>query len=212
VHFQTPIFSAIHIDNIYKSFEATYSKEMPTKNKHTLSAKVWIEHKGNPLIGKGGAEILTNIGKSNSISKAAVTLNMSYRYVWNYIQKIEKAIGEPIVETYKGGKAGGGGAKLTDLGRSLLAEYTQLENHMKKVLSAPTNYDEGATLKGKLSKIEKENSITKVTIKLNQQPTSITTTIPKEIFEKLNLKVGDEVKAVVRQTEVKIEKYSPFTL
>ena len=48
---------------------------------------------------------------------------MSYRYVWNYIQKIEKAIGEPIVETYKGGKTGGGGAQLTDLGKNLLAEY-----------------------------------------------------------------------------------------
>jgi molybdate transport repressor ModE-like protein len=27
---------------------------------------------------------------------------------WNYVQKIEKAIGEPVVETYKGGRTGGG--------------------------------------------------------------------------------------------------------
>lgn len=175
---------------------------MLTQKNHTLSAKVWIEHKGNPLIGKGGAEILTSIEKNKSISKAAAALDMSYRYVWGYIQKIEKTIGEPIVETYKGGKAGGGGAKLTDVGRSLLAEYIQLENYMKKALATP-NCDKETTLKGKLTKIEKENNTTKVTINLNEQ-TSITTTLPQKNL--LNLKIGDEVKAVFKETEVKIEK------
>lgn len=108
---------------------------MTTQKKHTFSAKVWIEHNGVPVIGKGGAEILEGISKTRSISKAAVELGMSYRYVWNYIQKIEKAIGEPIVETYKGGKSGGGGANLTELGKSLLAEYRQLESYMSDFLS-----------------------------------------------------------------------------
>ncbi|HDN05653.1 MAG TPA: LysR family transcriptional regulator, partial [Candidatus Bathyarchaeota archaeon] len=48
---------------------------------------------------------------------------MSYRYVWNYLKKIEDALGEPVVETFKGGKSGGGGARLTRLGESLLGEY-----------------------------------------------------------------------------------------
>ena len=42
---------------------------------------------------------------------------------------------EQIVETYKGGKSGGGGAKLTDLGKSLLGEYKQAEIYLDKVLS-----------------------------------------------------------------------------
>jgi len=78
---------------------------------------------------------LASIAKENSITKAAETLGMSYRYVWNYLQKIKKTIGEPIVETYKGGKAGGGGAKLTATGESLLAEYTLLENCLSEFLS-----------------------------------------------------------------------------
>ena len=61
---------------------------------------------------------------------------MSYRYVWNYIHDIQKTLEEPIVETFKGGKSGGGGAKLTDLGRSLLGEYKQVESYMGKVLSS----------------------------------------------------------------------------
>ena len=96
-----------------------------------------MEYKGKPLIGKGGAEILEAIDKENSTSKAAETLEMSYRYVWNYIQEIQTVMEEQIVETYKGGKSGGGGAKLTDLGRSLLGEYKQAEIYLDKVLSKP---------------------------------------------------------------------------
>ena len=110
---------------------------MLTNKKHTLSCKAWIEYKGKPLIGKGGAEILETIDKENSISKAAETLGMSYRYVWNYIQEIESVMEEQIVETHKGGKSGGGGAKLTDLGKSLLGEYRQAEIYLDKVLSDP---------------------------------------------------------------------------
>ena len=50
---------------------------------------------------------------------------MSYCYVWNYIQEIQTVMEEQIVETFKGGKSGGGGAKLTVLGKDLLNEYRQ---------------------------------------------------------------------------------------
>ena len=92
---------------------------MLSDKKHKLSCKVWLEYKDKPLIGKGGAEILEAVDKESSISKAAETLGMSYRYVWNYLQEIQETLEQPIVETYKGGKAGGGGAKLTDLGQKL---------------------------------------------------------------------------------------------
>ncbi|MEM3824339.1 MAG: LysR family transcriptional regulator, partial [Candidatus Bathyarchaeia archaeon] len=71
---------------------------MLTDKKHKPSCKIWIEYKGKPVLGKGGAQILEEINKQNSISKAAKKLGMSYRYVWSYLQKIEKTIGEPIIE------------------------------------------------------------------------------------------------------------------
>ena len=108
-----------------------------TNIKHTLSCKAWIEYRGKPLIGKGGAEILEAIDKENSISKAAEILGMSYRYVWNYIQQIQSAMEEQIVETYKGGKSGGGGAKLTNLGKNLLGEYKQAETYLEKIILNP---------------------------------------------------------------------------
>ena len=98
-------------------------KPMLTDNKHKVLCKVWLEYKGEPLLGKGGAEILQTIKKVESISKAAKEAKMSYRYVWNYLAKLEKRLGEPVVKTYKGGSKGGGGATLTELGKKLINEY-----------------------------------------------------------------------------------------
>ena len=108
---------------------------MPNKTKHKLSFKIWLEHRGKPLIGRGGAQILEQIEKEHSISKAAKKLGMSYRYVWSYIKRVEKTLGKPIVETYRGGKRGGGGAKLTSFGKELLEEYRRMENLLNKVLA-----------------------------------------------------------------------------
>src|SRR5271169_4302204 len=108
---------------------------MSAHRKHEPSCKVWIECNGKPVLGKGGAEILADINAEKSLTKAAQKAGMSYRYVWNYVQKIEKSLGEPIVETYKGGKTGGGGARLTKMGENLLSEYRQLEGYLNEVLA-----------------------------------------------------------------------------
>ena len=108
---------------------------MLARKKHEPSFKIWIEYGGKPVIGRGGAAILEQIKNEKSISKAAKKLNMSYRYAWNYLKRIERTFGEPIVETYRGGEHGGGGATLTKLGENLLNEYKRLEHHFNRVLS-----------------------------------------------------------------------------
>ena len=107
---------------------------MPNREKLKLSFKIWLEYHGKPVLGRGGAEILEQIEKDESLSKAAKNLGMSYRYVWSYLQKIEKSIGKPIADTYRGGKSGGGGAKLTKFGKSLLTEYKLMESQFDKLL------------------------------------------------------------------------------
>ena len=185
---------------------------MLAHKKHQPSCKVWIECDGKPVLGKGGAEILQGINTEKSLTKAAQKVGMSYRYVWNYIQKIEKAVGEPIVETHKGGKTGGGGAQLTELGKNLVEEYRQLEGYLSDVLaggkvpevkglklSARNNF------KGKVVSVEKGVITAKVKIEV-KLPTTITAVITKEAVEDLDLKVGDEVTAIVKSTEVIIGK------
>jgi molybdate transport system regulatory protein len=185
---------------------------MLTQNKHKPSCKVWIEYKETPVLGKGGAEILKAIAKERSISKTAETLGMSYRYVWNYLQKIQKVVEAPIVETYKGGKAGGGGAKLTALGKSLIEEYQRVEGYLSEVL-ADQEYWEVLGLKisarnqlqGKVVSIEKDEITAKVKVEI-KAPAVITAVITKEAVEELGVKLGDEVKAVIKSTEVMIAK------
>jgi molybdate transport system regulatory protein len=130
---------------------------MLTHKKHKASGKIWIEYQGKPILGRGGAEILQEIETQQSLSKAAEKLGMSYRYVWNYIQKIHKALGETVVETHKGGKSGGGGAKLTETGKSLLEEYTRLESYLSEFL-ASTKTMGGERLENKRKKSSQRKS------------------------------------------------------
>ena len=152
------------------------------------------------------------IEKENSISKAAETLGMSYRYVWNYIQEIQSAMEQQIVETYKGGKSGGGGAKLTDLGRSLLGEYKQAEIYLDRVLSVQGSLEvkdlklsARNQFKGKVVAVEKGVITGKVKVEI-KMPVTVTAVITKEAIEELDIKVGDEVSAIVKSTEIMIAK------
>jgi len=185
---------------------------MLTKNNHKPSGKIWIEHQGKPILGKGGAEILKEIEAQQSLTKAAEKLGMSYRYVWNYVQKIHKAIGETVVETFKGGKTGGGGARLTDVGRVLLEEYVRLEGCLGEFLAC-TNSVEVRRMrlsarnqfKGKIVSVEKGVITAKVKVEV-KVPVTVTAVITKEAVEDLGLKVGDEVSAIVKSTEIMIAK------
>jgi len=185
---------------------------MLTHKKHKPSGKIWIEYEGKPLLGKGGAEILEQIRREESISKAAVSLGMSYRYVWNYLQKIERTLGEPVAKTFRGGKCGGGGARLTELGEGLLDEYKRLEGCLGEVLADARRWgvvglkiSARNRLKGKVVAVEKDGLMAKVKVEVTV-PVAVTALISKEAVEDLGVKVGDQVEAIVKATEVMIAK------
>ena len=185
---------------------------MLTQKEHKPSGKIWIEHQGKPILGKGGAEILREIESQQSLTKAAGKLGMSYRYVWNYVQKIHKALGETVVETYKGGKTGGGGARLTDVGRALLDEYERLEGCLGEFLACTNNLEVKRMklsarnqLKGKIVSVEKGVITAKVKVEI-MVPAVVTAVITKEAVEDLDLKPGDNVQAIIKSTEIIIGK------
>jgi molybdate transport system regulatory protein len=185
---------------------------MTHDNKHKVSCKVWLEYKKEPLLGKGGAEILEAIGEVKSISKAAQKAKMSYRYVWNYLAKLEKRLGEPIVKTFKGGSKGGGGATLTKLGKELLKEYNRAECYMSEIVGDETSWQDidlkisaRNKIKGTVQSVEKGGITAKVKIKI-EKPVVVTAIISKEAVEELNVKAGDNVEAVIKATEVMVAK------
>jgi molybdate transport system regulatory protein len=185
---------------------------MLTHKKHKPSCKIWIEYMGKPVLGKGGAQILEQIERQESISRTAEKLGMSYRYVWSYLQRIEKTLRGSIIETYRGGKSGGGGAKLTQLGKSLLDEYRRVEGYLGEVLSDAEYWEVVGLkisarnrLKGKVLTVEKDGLIAKIKVEITV-PALVTALISREAAEDLGIKVGDEVEAVVKATEVMIAK------
>jgi molybdate transport system regulatory protein len=185
---------------------------MSARRKPSPAAKIWLEFRGRPLIGEGGAEILQAIKKEKSISKAAKTVGMSYRYVWNYLAKTEKALGEPIVKRFKGGKAGGGGAELVSLGESLLHEYRRVEGYVGEILEDKEYWEVVGLkisarnrLKGVVKSVEKGEIVSKVKIEVTA-PAMVTALISTEAVNDLAIKTGDTVEAVVKATEVMIAK------
>ncbi len=185
---------------------------MPAKEEHRFSYKIWIEDNGMPVLGRGGAEILEQVEEQKSISRAARNLGMSYRFVWNYLQKIEKSAGEPIIETFRGGKSGGGGAELTPHGKSLLNKYKRLEAHLGSILGKESEMEVKRLkisarnrLKGKVTSVEKDGLMAKVKVEITV-PVTVTAMISKEAAEDLGIKVGNQVEAIVKATEVMIAK------
>jgi N-terminal domain of molybdenum-binding protein len=105
----------------------------------SVKFRVWVEVGGVHLIGPGGYDILKAIDETGSISGAARRLGMSYRFVWNYIDKMEKTSGMKLVEAWKGGR-GRGGAKLTPEGKMLLQYYEEIMREMNEVANKWSKY------------------------------------------------------------------------
>jgi len=84
-----------------------------------VQGRAWLEWHGQSLLGRGRLELLERLGQSGSISAAAREMSVSYRAAWRWIDEMNQAAGELLVETTTGGK-GGGGARLTEVGQALL--------------------------------------------------------------------------------------------
>ena len=90
-----------------------------------------IDFEGSESFGPGKVRLLELIDKHGSIRSAAAAMKMSYRHAWLLLQAVEDTFGAPVISTATGG-AKGGGAKLTEFGRGLVACYRMIENQAAK--------------------------------------------------------------------------------
>lgn len=96
--------------------------------RYTIKSRIWIEADGQILLGEGRISLLKAIDKTGSLSKAAKSLNMSYKKAWSLIDAVNVRAKSPVVTTSIGGK-GGGGAQLTDYGRSLVTTFDTINKN-----------------------------------------------------------------------------------
>lgn len=97
------------------------------------SLKLRIEFPEERKIGPGKIELLERIGRTGSISAAAREMDMSYRRAWLLVDEIGKLFKRPLVTTSAGGSKGGG-AELTDFGRSIIEAFRRIEARTNQVI------------------------------------------------------------------------------
>lgn len=106
---------------------------------YDLRLKMWLVKDGEFVLSDGRAHLLRRIKETNSISKAAKEMEMSYRHAWGVLHRIAENAGGDIVASSRGGKRGGK-TTLTPLGEEILSEYenraaslmSQFENRWRK--------------------------------------------------------------------------------
>ncbi len=84
-------------------------------------------------IGPGRVRLLEAVDRTGSISAAARRLGMSYRRAWLLVDAMNRTLRQPVIRTALGGP-GGGGARLTSLGREVISTYRGLERRARGAL------------------------------------------------------------------------------
>jgi len=77
-------------------------------------------------MGPGKADLLEAIGRAGSISAAARQMGMSYKRAWDLVDTMNRCFRQPLVATTTGGSHGGG-AHVTEFGRTVLHRYRDME-------------------------------------------------------------------------------------
>ena len=91
--------------------------------------------KGPPAMGPGKAELIERIAQTGSISAAARAMGMSYRRAWQLVEALNRTFAKPIVVTAIGGERGGG-ARVTPLGKRLVALFRAMEGKASRAIAA----------------------------------------------------------------------------
>lgn len=96
-----------------------------------LKLKAQLFCDGETAMGPGKADLLEAIDREGSISAAGRALGMSYRRTWLLVDTMNRCWAERLVDTVRGGNSGN--ARLTPLGREVLATFRALEERLAAV-------------------------------------------------------------------------------
>ena len=89
---------------------------------------------GGTLAGERRIRLLEAIDEQGSIVRAAKAVPLSYKAAWDALDALNNLAERPLVERRAGGRQGGG-TKLTDAGRELVALYRAVEGEQRRALA-----------------------------------------------------------------------------
>lgn len=97
--------------------------------------RLWLEGDEGTFLGYGRVVLLERIADCGSISQAAKSMEMSYKHAWDLLDSMNRQAGCKLVETIRGGKAGGG-ARLTPAGQQAIALFREFHEEFQLIMQA----------------------------------------------------------------------------
>ncbi|MDR1975358.1 MAG: TOBE domain-containing protein [Campylobacteraceae bacterium] len=188
-------------------------------DKLSVESSICINRKKHPFISEEGVELLRQIEKTGSITKAAKAAKMCYKKGWDTIKQINDAAEAPLTRSAIGGKKGGGSA-LTPTGHLYVQLYDRLyeeqrlffdgiEEHIDdydecmRILNRKTVRTSARNqLHGKVVSLKKEGFMTRVEV--NVSGILIKASITTNSAEELALKDGSTVWLIIKASWVEL--------
>jgi molybdate transport system regulatory protein len=175
------------------------------------------------LLGDTRIRLLEAIGRHGSIVKAARAVPMSYKAAWDALDAMNNLTAKPLVESFVGGRRGGG-TRLTEHGRRLVALFRAVEHEYQGALdrlAGQMDVVDGADEQafrdllrrmalrtsarnrfvGTLSQLTTDGISAEATLRLDDR-TQIVAMLTRESADALGLRPGAEAQALVKATAV----------
>jgi molybdate transport system regulatory protein len=117
---------------------STHLQFILKKNLHLkVNGSLWIECGAKKYFGPGPMELLERIEHTGSINKAAKQMGMSYKKSWEIINRLNKNVVRPLIETRTGGDKGGG-SRVSPEAKQLIRQYKNLRKKFEHFLEKET--------------------------------------------------------------------------
>jgi molybdate transport system regulatory protein len=193
------------------------------QTRHCLKGRLEVETEVGVFLGDRRIRLLEAIDQHGSINGAAPFVPISYKAAWDAVDTMNNLADEPLVMRAVGGKHGGG-TRLTDYGRSIVALYRALEAEYQAALERlAVSMNEGEAnnlaqfrrlLRRMSMKTSARNQFTGVIVALHagevnyevrlklDATTELAAVITRESAETLGLAIGMEAYALVKSSSV----------
>ena len=157
--------------------------------------KVWLETDEGYVFGPGVYRLLRKVNETGTLKEASESLGMSYRYAWGLVKKAEEKLGHRLLTAHKGGRDGGGGAELTEVGLRFLDEFSRIEAVVSKLsrdswwMDGPPT---GNRVEGLVTGVEVDGNRADIALRL-VEPTVLKLSVPRELIAEEGIARGDSL-------------------
>lgn len=104
------------------------------KKSYCFKGRIWVEGSEGTFFGYGRIVLLQRIKEYGSITKAAKSMDISYKHAWDLVESMNRQGKKSLVESVSGGEKGGG-TKLTSYGEKVIDLFWQTYTEFQKFLT-----------------------------------------------------------------------------